>query len=203
MRAGRPVRRQEARGPVRDFGRLRRLRDVARKLGAFVRRVFERIGFGMIRDVFRAKISRRVIDADPAFDMKHRRALGEAGGRDVIAERIARPGNLAWRGRDREFGLQHLLVAIVARPQHHAMLAERDRLPVAIGRDVPDGEMALGPACRTSVAVQKSASFCGEFIMRTSEPVSFVPNSYTRVLHDETNFGMDTSGSTHLASKRH
>jgi hypothetical protein len=37
-------------------------------------------------------------------------------------------------------GFQHRLVAVVARTQHHAVLAERDRLAVMIGPDVPDSE---------------------------------------------------------------
>ena len=55
--------------------------------------------------------------------------LRETGGRDMIAEDIPRPGQLARLGRDVEFGFEHLLVVVVARTQHHPVLAERDRLP--------------------------------------------------------------------------
>src|SRR5215212_146103 len=41
-------------------------------------------------------------------------------------------------GRDLDLGRDELLVVAVARPEHHAMLAEGDRPAVAIGRDVAD-----------------------------------------------------------------
>ena len=93
MRVGRSIGAQEACGPARDVGRLRRLRDVARKRGAFVRRVGERIGrVHDRRDIVRVEAGRRVIDANRAFEVKLRRAVCEARGRDVIAEGIPRPG---------------------------------------------------------------------------------------------------------------
>jgi hypothetical protein len=65
----------------------------------------------------------------------------------MIAENIPRPGDLAWRGRNFEFGLEHDLVIIVARTQHHPVLAERDGLRIMVSRDVSDGENRhCGPA---------------------------------------------------------
>ena len=43
-------------------------------------------------------------------------------------------------GRDLELCLDQLLVVAIARAKHHAVLTERYRLPVTIGRDVTDGE---------------------------------------------------------------
>ena len=40
----------------------------------------------------------------------------------------------------KEPGVEQLLIVAVARPQHHAMLAERNRLAIAVGRDVTDRE---------------------------------------------------------------
>src|SRR6185295_8468410 len=64
----------------------------------------------------------------------------ETDDRHMIAEEILRPGDVARRRCDVERDVEHLLVVVVARPQHHAMLAEGHRPPVMIGRDVPDGE---------------------------------------------------------------
>jgi hypothetical protein len=81
-----------------------------------------------------------VIEANRAVEAKLRGALREAGGRDVIAEIVPGPVDAARLRRDGDARPQYFLVVIVARAQHHAVRAERDRLPVAIGRDVPDGE---------------------------------------------------------------
>jgi len=62
----------------------------------------------------------------------------------MIAETIARPVELARPGADVERQFHHLLVAVVARAQHHAVLAERDRPAVVIGRDVSDGQNRHG-----------------------------------------------------------
>jgi hypothetical protein len=41
---------------------------------------------------------------------------------------------------DLEARLDHSLIVGVAWTQHHSVLAKGDRLPVAIGRNVPDGK---------------------------------------------------------------
>src|ERR1043166_2350771 len=66
--------------------------------------------------------------------------MREARDRYMVAERILRPDQLSRCGRDAEAGVQHLLIVVVTWPQHHAVLAERDRTPVAIGGDVADGQ---------------------------------------------------------------
>jgi hypothetical protein len=58
----------------------------------------------------------------------------------MIAEDILRPGKLARLGRYFELGFEHLLIVIVAWAQHHAVLAECDRLLIVICREVSDGE---------------------------------------------------------------
>ena len=98
------------------------------------------MGSGKILDIGCAEASRRVVDTNGAFEAKLRGPFCETGGRDMIAEDILRPGKLARLGRDFELGFEHLLVVVVARTQHHPVLAERDRLLIVIRRDVPDGE---------------------------------------------------------------
>jgi hypothetical protein len=60
--------------------------------------------------------------------------------RNVIAELISTPSKLSRLRSNFKLGLQHLLVVIITRTQHHPMLAEGDRLMIAIGRDVFDRE---------------------------------------------------------------
>ena len=115
-------------------------RDEAREIGLVVRRVGERIGSGKIRDIGCAEAGRRVVEANGAFEAKLRGPVREMRGRDVIAEDIPRPGDWLGSGVMSSVGFEHRLVVVVARTQHHAVLAERDRLPIMVGRDVPDGE---------------------------------------------------------------
>ena len=75
-----------------------------------------------------------------AFEAKPRGPICETGGGDMIAEDILRPVQLGRLRRDFQLGFEHLLVVVVARTQHHAVLAKRDRLLIVIGCDVPDGE---------------------------------------------------------------
>ena len=50
----------------------------------------------------------------------------------MIAEHILRPGKLARLRRNSELRFKHLLVVVVPRTQHHAVLAECDRLLIVI-----------------------------------------------------------------------
>ena len=55
-------------------------------------------------------------------------------------------------GRDHELGFEQFLVVVVARPQHHAVLAECDGLLVAISREVLNGKDGHGSAyCELAV----------------------------------------------------
>jgi hypothetical protein len=58
----------------------------------------------------------------------------------MIAEDILRPDQMTRLGRDFELRFEHFLVLVVARTQHHSMLAERDWPLKAIYRYVPDGQ---------------------------------------------------------------
>ena len=58
----------------------------------------------------------------------------------MIAKHVPRPSQLAGLGCDFEVGFKHLLVIVVAWPQHYPMLTEGNRRLIVIGRDVADGE---------------------------------------------------------------
>ena len=98
------------------------------------------MGPGKILDIGCAEASRRVVDMNGAFEAKLGGRVRETGGRDMIAKDVLRPGQLGRLGRDFQLGFEHLLVVVVARTQHQAVLAERDRLLIVIGCDVPEGE---------------------------------------------------------------
>jgi hypothetical protein len=66
--------------------------------------------------------------------------LGERRSRYVIAKAIPRPGQLSRLWRDLKLGFEYLLIIVVAWTQHHPVLAKRDRLVVAVGRNVSDIE---------------------------------------------------------------
>ena len=98
------------------------------------------MGSRKIFDIGCAEARRRVVDPNGAFEAKLRGSACETSDRDMIAEDILRPGKLARLGRYFELGFEHLLIVIVARAQHHAVLAECDRLLIVIRREVSDGE---------------------------------------------------------------
>src|ERR1700733_12279874 len=64
--------------------------------------------------------------------------VAEMSGRHVIAEAVPRPIQLPRFWRDFEFRCNHLLIVVVAWPQHHPVLAECDRLIIMISRNVSD-----------------------------------------------------------------
>ena len=91
-------------------------------------------------DITGMEIGCREVEVDSAFEAKLRGTVREMGGRDMIAEAVARPIQLTGRRRDVEFGCDDLLVAVVAWTQHHPVLPESDRLSVMVGGQVLDGE---------------------------------------------------------------
>jgi hypothetical protein len=58
----------------------------------------------------------------------------------MITECILNEAQALGRWADLEVRLDHLLIVRVTWAQHHPVLAKGDRTPVAIGRDVPDGQ---------------------------------------------------------------
>ena len=105
-----------------------------------LRRVGKRMGAGKVRYISGAKAGRRMVDTDVADKVKRSGAAGKLGNRHVIAEAIPRPGKSPRARRDFELRFNDLLIVIVARTQHHPVLAECDRPLVVICRLVPDAE---------------------------------------------------------------
>jgi hypothetical protein len=77
-----------------------------------------------------------MIKPDLAFESQFARLAPKARNGDTISERVMDPAQLRRLGRDLNLRVEELLIVTVARPEHHAVFAERHRLLVAIGRDV-------------------------------------------------------------------
>jgi hypothetical protein len=76
--------------------------------------------------------------ADVAVEDQRRGAAGEARHSDAVAERVvaeAQDHRLRSNGQRRG---EEVLIVPLARQEHHAVLAEGDRLAVAVGGDVMD-----------------------------------------------------------------
>src|SRR5689334_16606091 len=100
-----------------------------------------------------------MVETDRALEPQFLSPAREAGDRDAIAEDVVDPAQLGWFWRDHEPRLEQLLVVAVARPEHHPMLAKRDRLLVGIGRHVPDGQKSHRPDTETHAAAGSAAEF--------------------------------------------
>ena len=95
-----------------------------------------------------------MIESDRAVEAQHVVPPLEARQRDAVAEHVVQPAQRDRLRLDDQPRLDQPLIVAVARPEHHAMLAERDRLAVAIGRDVTDREqLASALAVRVRVEI--------------------------------------------------
>jgi len=111
-----------------------------------------------------------MVEANVADKTKLRGAIVEMSDRDVIAENVLRPSELQRRGSDLDFGFEYFPVAIVARTQHHPVLAESDWFVVVICRYVPDTEnrhpsyiMATSATCIVAVTL-RNMHFLGQIL---------------------------------------
>ena len=79
----------------------------------------------------------RMLDREAADDLQLVRRPERLDQRDRIGVRVLDHPHVAV-GRDLEIGREHAQVVAVARTEHHPVLAERDRLAVAVHRRVDD-----------------------------------------------------------------
>ena len=121
--------------------------DRAQKVGHVVAAVGEGEGRPRRRDrlVGVGHERRRVVlQHDLALETEHVGAAVEPGDADAVAEDVVHIAQHHRLRRDHELRRQHPLIVALLRPHHHAMLADRDRLAVAIGGDVTDLENRHG-----------------------------------------------------------
>src|SRR5690348_15861590 len=81
-----------------------------------------------------------MIEPDDALETQLLRPPREPRKCDAVAEHVMKPSDIHRFGGNGQLTVEQPLIMAVARPQHHAMFAECDRLLVAVGRDVADGQ---------------------------------------------------------------
>src|SRR5580692_83726 len=161
---GRAVVAQEPGAPVIDRGMRRQRRDERREAGPILRRVGKRKSAGKVRYIGGAKLGRRMIETNAADKAKLAGPVAKMRGRHVIAEAVPRPSQLLRARRDFEFCCNDLLIVIIAWPQHHAVLAECDRLIIMISRNVPDAE---NRHCRPKIMDAPATSIAAAILSTT------------------------------------
>src|ERR1700722_16308833 len=164
VRVGRAVFAEERSAPAIDRRMRRQRLDEKFETGEIVRRVGKRIGAGTIRYIGGAKAGRRMVETNSADKAQLAGPAAKMSGRHVIAEAVPRPGQLLRAGRDFELCLNHPLIVVVAWTQHHPVLAECDRLMIAIGRDVPDAE---NRHCRPKIMDAPATSIAAAILSTT------------------------------------
>ena len=140
VRVGGSVSAEEDRAPAIEFAARGGRQNETFETGPIFRRIGKRIGAGKILDIGCVKAGRSMVETNVADKAKLGGAVGELGSRDMIAETVLRPGNLPRSGRDLELRFDYLLILVVARPQHHPVRAECDRLTIVICRNVSNAE---------------------------------------------------------------
>jgi len=141
-RADRAAAVQELAGPLPDLViRIGMMAlDAVGEIGQLVGAVVDGKRAGGLLQIDSDGVGRCAFDADDALEAQLGRAPVELRDRHVVAEGVLHEAQAAWLGADPEARLDDLLIVGIARTEHHAVLAEGDRLPVSIGRDVPDGQ---------------------------------------------------------------
>ena len=162
-----PSWRRNWRSPAIDLGGRGQRRDEGRKVRPIFRGVGKRMGSGKILDIGCAEASRHVVDANGAFEAQLRSSFLRNGRWRHDCRRYPASRQVcSASGVISSAGFKHLLVVVVARPQHHPVLAERDRLPIVIGRDVPDSENRHGSS--TMMLAPKHAFLAPRRVSRLS-----------------------------------
>ena len=107
-------------------------RDELQQVGQFLVVVEERIEIGGIVRGQRELVRRIVLDRNGRGERQRLGALVEGRDRDAVAEHVVDPAQPHRLRLDLEVAGQHAQIMAVARAQHDAVLAERDRVRVAI-----------------------------------------------------------------------
>ena len=81
----------------------------------------------------------------------------------MIAECVLNEAQAPRLRADLEARLDHSLIVAVAWAEHHSVLAKGDRLPVAIGRDVPDGQGRHDVSTARSCMIRANSTPAGAF----------------------------------------
>ena len=139
-RRRRPARAQEAAypGAERAFGIAMARRQIRPEVFELVRLEGDGKLKRTILDVEAHRMRAPELDANVRFEHQGVVPTGKARDADTVAERIVGEAQARRLRRDLERRGEQPLVMPLARREHHAMLAERHRLAVAVGGDVAD-----------------------------------------------------------------
>src|SRR5580704_9226292 len=161
---GRAVVAEERGAPAIDGGMRRQWRDEGLEAGPIFRRVGKRKSAGKVRYIGGAKFGRRSEETNVADKAKLASPVVEMSGRHVIAEAVPRPSQLFRFWRDFEFRCKHLLIVVVAWPQHHPVLAECDWSIIMISRNVSD---VANRHCRPKIMDAPATSIAAAILSTT------------------------------------
>src|SRR5579862_455005 len=164
VRGGRAIVAEERSAPAIDRGMRRQRLDERLEAGSIFRRVGKRIEAGKILDIGGAKAGRRMVETNGADKAKLAGPVGKTRGRHVIAEAVPRPSQLLRFWRDFEIRCNHLLIVVVAWPQHHAVLTECNRLFIMISRNVSD---VANRHCRSKIMDAPATSIVAAILSTT------------------------------------
>src|SRR5580700_5593143 len=164
VRVGRAIVAEERGAPAIDRGMRRQRLDERLEAGPIFRRVGKRIAAGKILYIGCAEVDRRMVETNSADKAQLAGPVAEMRGRHVIAEAVPRPSQLPRFWRDFEFRYNHLLIVVVARPQHHAVVAECDRLVIMISRNVSN---VANRHCRPKIKDAAATSIAAAILSTT------------------------------------
>jgi hypothetical protein len=99
-----------------------------------------------------------VVEPDVAFEAQLVAWLVEIRHGHAVAEYIVQPAHVGRLWRDTHLRFKQFLVVAVARPEHQPVLTKRHRPPVAVSRDVADGEQGHCGFAGSSAAIQREDS---------------------------------------------
>ena len=81
-----------------------------------------------------------MLEGDRAVEAKLGRRGVERCDRHRVVEDVVKPAELGWLRHDVQLRADEPEIVALARPEHHAMLAESDRFRISVDGDVPDGQ---------------------------------------------------------------
>src|ERR1700721_2067645 len=118
--------------------------------------VDERTAAGASLNIELKEFRRRMLDTKAALETQRLGAAGEVRDGYLIAKDVARAPHETRLRCNFKFPLEESLVMIIARAQHHRVLAEAHWLLVTISGDVSAGQ---NPHCRSVCRTRRSVHF--------------------------------------------
>src|SRR5208282_5598453 len=143
------------------------------QIGHLFRAVGERIGPGELLNIEVVNIRVRMIKTNGAVELKLSGTASEARDVHVVTVRVLRPANVCRCRGNHNLRVYQALVMAVSRTQHHPVLAESNRPPVLVGRNVLDGQFGhRNPLIDVQFLIKQYAPFAPAIEMPWSMPMA-------------------------------